>query len=252
MQKSSTMSEINSWLVNPGPLALADHEIHVWRAKLDCGDSLLRRFEATLAADEKVRAARFIFQPDRNSFIAARGILRELLSRYLNLSAEQIEFDYCPSGKPFLRRPLDPPLQFNISHSHGLAVLSFSPRRHLGVDVELVRPDFSGDEIAARYFSPPEIVELRALPSSLRAEGFFLCWTLKEAYVKARGEGLNIPLASFDISFTPGRPERLRSSDSERWSLCSFRPDSRYVGALVAEGAGWQPRYWDWQPRDPV
>jgi 4'-phosphopantetheinyl transferase len=241
------MSDFNSWALNPGPLELAENEIHIWRAYLDCGDTALRHFETTLASDETARADRFIFQPDRNKFIAARGILRDLLGKYLKRSPADLDFDYQPEGKPFLRKPSDQSLQFNVSHAHGLAVFSFARRRELGVDVELVRPDFAGDEIATRFFSAGEVAELRALPSSLRTEGFFLCWTLKEAYVKARGGGLNIPLNSFHVSFTPGQPERLRSQDSSRWSVCSFRPDPRYVGALVAEGAAWQPRYWDWK-----
>jgi 4'-phosphopantetheinyl transferase len=242
------MSDFNPWAPGPELPALGENEIHLWRANLDCGDPALHQFEATLAPDEKARANRFVFQTDRNSFAAARGILRELLGRYLNHTPSELEFDYHPEGKPYLRRPFDQSLQFNISHSHGLALFSFARGRELGVDVELVRPDFSGDEIAIRFFSPDEIAELRALPSSLRAEGFFLCWTLKEAYVKARRGGLSIPLDSFHVSFTPGQPERLRSQDSSRWSLCSFRPDPRYVGALVAEGPDWLPRYWEWKP----
>jgi 4'-phosphopantetheinyl transferase len=242
------MSDLNLWALNPGPLELGENEIHIWRAYLDCGDAALRHFETTLALDEKARAVRFIFQPDRNRFIAARGILRDLLGKYLDRSAADLEFGYQPEGKPFLRKPADQSLRFNISHAHGLALFSFARGRELGVDVELIRPDFAGDDIAARYFSADEIAELRALPSSLRSEGFFLCWTLKEAYVKARGGGLNIPLNSFHVSFTPGQPKRLRSQDSSRWIVCSFRPDPLYVGALVAERAGWQPRYFDWKP----
>jgi 4'-phosphopantetheinyl transferase len=241
------MSDFNSWALNPGTLELAENEIHIWRAYLDCGDSALGHFETTLASDETARANRFIFAPDRNRFIAARGILRDLLGRYLKRPPTDLEFDYQPEGKPFLRKPSDQSLQFNLSHTHGLAMFCFARGRELGVDVELLRPDFAGDEIAARFFSADEIAELRALPSSSRTEGFFLCWTLKEAYVKARGGGLNIPLDSFHVSFTPGQPERLRSEDSSRWSICSFRPDPGYVGACVAEGAGWRPRHWDWK-----
>jgi 4'-phosphopantetheinyl transferase len=242
------MSDFSSWAPPADPVSLGENEIHIWRAYLDPGDTALHYFETILASDEKLRAGRFIFQPDRNRFITARGILRDLLGRYLNRAAADLEFGYQPEGKPFLRNSSGQSVQFNISHAHGLALFAFARGRELGVDVELVRPDFAGDDIAARFFSADEIAELRALPSSLRTEGFFLCWTLKEAYVKARGGGLNIPLNSFHVSFTPGKPERLRSQDSSRWSLCSLRPQAGYVGALVAEGSRCQPRCFDWTP----
>jgi 4'-phosphopantetheinyl transferase len=243
------MSDANSWVLNAEHPVLGESEIHVWRAYLDCEETVLRQFEATLASDEKARASRYHFQRDRDSFVAAKGVLRELLGRYLNRSPGQLEFDYSPRGKPALRKePLRRSVQFNVSHSHGLALFSFAIGRQLGIDVELIRPDFAGEEIAERYFSPQEIMELGGLPSSLRTEGFFLCWTRKEAYVKARGEGLHIPLDSFHVSLTPGHPARLQSEDCSRWMLRSLCPDRRYTGALVGEGSEWQLCCWDWKP----
>jgi len=134
-----------------------------------------------------------------------------------------------------------------VSHSQGWALLAFSLGRNLGVDVEFIRADVVTDEIAERYFSTQEIAELKALPQRMRAEGFFRCWTRKEAYIKARGEGLQIPLDSFHVSLTPGEPERLDSLDSSRWSLRQVNPDPRYAGALVAEGNDWELRCWDWK-----
>jgi 4'-phosphopantetheinyl transferase len=241
------MSDLNSWAPFPELVELVEGEIHVWRACLDCEDKMLLQFEATLTSDEKARADRFFFQRDRKSFVITRGILRELLARYLNRTPPQLEFDYNPQGKPFLHSDLiGRPVQFNVSHSHGLALFAFSVGRHLGVDIELIRPNSAGDEIAERYFSPQEVMELRALPLRLRDEGFFLCWTRKEAYVKARGEGLHIPLVSFHVSLTPGQPERLQSPDSSNWSLLSLRPSPEHVGALVGEGRNWRLRCWDW------
>jgi len=246
--KARAMSDFNSWELNPQPLELEEGEIHVWRVYLDCGETALRQFEATLAADEKARANRFFSERDRNGFIATRGALRELLGRYVKRSAVHLEFDYGPRGKPSLRRECSQQsVQFSVSHSHGLALLAFAVGRHLGVDVELVRPNFAGEEIAERYFSRQEVMELQALPASLRDEGFFLCWTRKEAYVKASGEGLQVPLKSFRVSLTPGEPERLQSADSFHWSLRSLQPDPQYVGALVGEGRDWRLRCCDWR-----
>jgi 4'-phosphopantetheinyl transferase len=238
----------NSWAPNSGQFEFEDQEVHVWRAYLDCEEIELHRFDETLAPDEKARADRFVFRQDRNRYVAARGALRELLGRYLDRSPAAIEFDYTTKGKPSLRAALNErSIQFNVSHSHGLALLAFALGRNLGIDVEFIRPELPADEIAQRYFSPKEVMELRTLPPSLRAEGFYLCWTRKEAYIKATGEGLHVPLESFNVSLTPGRPERLESTDSGRWSMRSLYPDPFYAGALVAEGQNLRLRQWDWE-----
>jgi 4'-phosphopantetheinyl transferase len=122
--------------------------------------------------------------------------------------------------------------------------------RRVGVDVEMVRTDFSGEKIAERFFSPPEVTELRNLPPAVQDEGFFLCWTRKEAYIKARGEGLQIPLKSFHVSLTPGEPARLQADDSSRWKLHSLLLDAPYVGAVVGEGKNWRLRGWEWKAGD--
>ena len=245
------MPDPKSWGPNPGPLALEEAEIHVWRAYLDRAEMVLHQFEATLSTDEKARADRFVFRRDRNHFVATRGLLRELLGMYLSRSPQDLQFDYGALGKPSLRGEIfNHAVQFNVSHSHGLALLAFTVGRNLGVDVEFVRPGFASEEIANRYFSPQEVAELRTLSPSLQEEGFFLCWTRKEAYVKARGEGLHIPLESFQVSLTPGQPETLKSPDSYRWRMWSLHPDPQYVGALVVEGQDMRLRQWGWQPPD--
>lgn len=241
--------DFDSWDLSPDRPALEEDEVHVWRASLDCGENVLHRFEATLAADEKNRAQRFVFQPDRNSYIAARGILRELLGRYLNRDPSEIEFDYGPQGKPALRNGWSQRMvQFNVSHSHGMALFAFSVGRQIGVDVELVRADFAGEKIAERFFSSQEVMELRSLPATAQDVGFFLCWTRKEAYIKARGEGLQIPLKSFHVTLTPGEAARLQADDGSRWTLRSLRLKARYVGAVMGEGKGWKLRGWEWRP----
>jgi 4'-phosphopantetheinyl transferase len=245
------MEDHNGWAPNSEHFEFEDQEIHVWRAYLDGEEIGLHRFEETLAPDEKARANRFVFPQDRNRYVAARGALRELLGRYLNRSPAELEFDYTSKGKPSLGATLNErSIQFNVAHSRGLALLAFALGRNLGIDVEFVRPEFPGDEIAERYFSPKEVMELRTLPPSLRAEGFYLCWTRKEAYIKATGEGLHIPLESFNVSLTPGRPERLESVDSSRWSMRSLYPDPLYAGALVAEGQHLRLRQWGWKARN--
>jgi 4'-phosphopantetheinyl transferase len=243
------MSDLSCWDPNFGKLELRESEVHIWRAYIHRTETVLDQLESTLSTDEQVRANRFVFRHDRDCFVGTRGILRELLARYLSCSPDGLQFDYSAQGKPSLRAEIfKQSIQFNVSHSHGLALLAFSVGRDLGVDIEFVRSSFAIEEIADRYFSAREVAELKALPPTMRAEGFFLCWTRKEAYIKARGEGLQIPLDSFHVSLTPGMPERLQSLDSFRWNLRSLSPDPRYVGALAAEGNDWQLRCWNWEP----
>jgi 4'-phosphopantetheinyl transferase len=239
----------SNWQSGPVEPHLQPNELHVWRASLACGSATLDRMEASLAEDEKKRAQRFLFQRDRNHFIAGRGILRDLLAKYLSRAPAELKFRYGPQEKPALDvDDSQQSVRFNLSHSHGLAVFAFSLDREVGIDLELVRPDFATDEIAARYFSARELAELHALPANARAQGFFLCWTRKEAYVKARGAGLYIPLDSFSVSLTPGQFEILQSVDSEQWTVRSLRPGAGFLGAIVAEGSGWRLRQFDWQP----
>jgi 4'-phosphopantetheinyl transferase len=246
MKRDQPKYDVEHWHLNPGSLELAREEVHVWRAYIECERPVLGQLEATLSIDEKERANRFHSQNDRNRFVATRAILRELLGRYTNRAPADLEFDYGPQGKPALRKKsLSPSLQFNVSHSCRVALLAFSVGRRLGVDVEQVR-GFVGEEIADRFFSPQEVEELRALPISLKDEGFFLCWTRKEAYVKASGEGLHVPLDSFHVTLTPGKPECLQSIDSLDWTLLSLCPDPEYAAALVGEGRGWNLRTWTW------
>jgi 4'-phosphopantetheinyl transferase len=238
------MSASVQWLAPVETPELPENEVHIWRASLKVDSAALRRFEGLLADDEKIRAERFIFDRDRNRFIAARGILRDVLGRYLQRPPQDIDFVYGPRGKPAIASGGErPSIHFNLSHAHGLTAIGVARERELGIDIELIRPEFAGEGIAKRYFSPKEVNELNRLPTELRTEGFFHCWTRKEAYIKAQGDGLSIPLQSFEVSLTPGLPAELNSADGSRWSLRSFAPNSGYVGAIVVEGSSWQLRY---------
>jgi 4'-phosphopantetheinyl transferase len=244
---SLPMTIPTKWLAAPADLTIAAGGVDLWRASLAVAPEVLGRLRRHLDETERTRAGRFVFEHDANHFIAARGILRELLARYLKCSPAEPEFEYGPRGKPMLR-PRSARLRFNLSHSHGMAAYAFACDRELGIDIELIKPDFGGQEIAQRYFSTCEVAELTALPAEERVQAFFLCWTRKEAYIKAVGGGLEIPLKSFSVSLTPGRPGELRSGDASRWELHSFQPAPDYAGALVAEGEGLSIRYWDSRP----
>jgi 4'-phosphopantetheinyl transferase len=240
------------WKTYPDRLRMTEREVHVWRADLHASSSVQERLVACLSAEEKSRAERFVFARDRDFWVACRGILRQILSLYLDEHPGNIEFIREPAGKPRLgpyRQSSEPPIMFNVSHSNGLALVALTLEQEVGIDLEKVRSEFATHEIAERYFSRQEQAEFRSLPDELQTEAFFLCWTRKEAFVKARGEGLQVPLDSFAVSLTPGRPEVLTSADTERWQMFSFSPAPSYVAALVTEGRKTERYFWEWQPK---
>lgn len=224
--------------VSPRRIELGADELQLWHASLDCDRTSLERLAGTLSADERARAARLVFERDRDHFIVARGTLRELLGAYLGCGADCVSFSYGRQGKPALLAPDggQPELFFNVSHSQGMAIFAFARDRELGVDIEKIDPARAGEEIARRFFSRDEVAEFLALPPELKAEGFFRCWTRKEAYVKARGAGLQMALDSFSVSLSLKAPARFRGADCAGWTMYCVEAPASYVAALVAEG----------------
>ena len=222
---------------------LPAEEVHVWRAVLEVSARMLDQLRTTLSADELARAARLHFPRDRVRFIAAHGIVRHILSGYLNAAPGGLEFATNEYGKPALAGNWGGALSFNLSHSGELVLLALTRGREVGVDVEQFLPARADSAIAENYFSPSEFARLRGLPAGLRPRAFFNCWTRKEAYIKARGMGLAIPLDSFDVSLAPDEPAALLrtpdAGDAETWQLRQLELGERYVGALVAAGSGW-------------
>jgi 4'-phosphopantetheinyl transferase len=225
---------VAAWSKSPAILSLPKNEVHVWRAWLDAEPAEYLRLREFLSEDEIARADRFVFPRDREHFVVARGKLRKFLGLYLQLPPQSLRFVTGKFGKPSLAEHDN--FRFNVTHSYGLALYAFAMDRDLGIDAEKIRRDFGGMDIAERYFSRAEQNELRELAAELQSAAFFLCWTRKEAYIKAHGDGLQIPLASFDVSLTPGKPETLQSPDSHRWNLSSFTPAPEYAAAMVTEG----------------
>jgi 4'-phosphopantetheinyl transferase len=213
------------------------NDIHVWHAALDRDESVLARLQATLSPDERARADRFRFAKDKNHYTVARGLLRELLGKYLQQDPASLEFSYGPHGKPALAGKNAPSgLSFNLSHSFGLAVYAIARGRNLGIDVERIQPESAGEDIARRFFSPREVSDLRALPAEARTEAFFLCWTRKEAYIKALGTGLYTPLDGFSVSLGPGQCAEFLGGVDSRWHIAAFEPAEGYAAAVVYDG----------------
>jgi 4'-phosphopantetheinyl transferase len=205
----------------------------------------------TLSADERARAERFYFQKDRERFIVSRGLLRVILGRYLDMEPSQLQICYTSHGKPALARESGwDVLRFNVSHCQGLALYAITRGREVGVDLERLRTDFTAEQIANRFFSPREVAALRALPPNVRQAAFFTYWTLKESYIKARGEGLMLPLNKFDVVLVPGEPPTLNTKgdpqEASRWSLRKLAAGPGYVAALAVEGHDWRIKCWQW------
>jgi 4'-phosphopantetheinyl transferase len=220
-------------------------DIHVWQATIDREAAMIGQLEAALSLDEKARAARFHFANDRNRFVVARGLLRVLLGAYLRQSPASIEFSYGQHGKPALSGGNSSSgLCFNVSHSSGFAVYAIAKGRNLGIDVEHIRPESAGEDIAQRYFSAREVSDLRTLSPEARVEGFFNCWTRKEAYLKATGMGLQIPLDSFAVSLLPGQPAQFLGGVDPRWHLAAHHPAEGYAAAVVYDGAPCSLKYY--------
>ena len=241
-----------SWRTPLRHPSLGCDEVHVWRARLDRNATEVCDLQELLSAGERIRAGRYRFEKHRNRFIVARGLLRTILSRYQDTKPSALRFHYGPCGKPYLAITAnDEPLDFNVSHSHGLALFAVTRGREVGVDLECIRRGFACETVAQQFFSPRENSILHALPTDeLKHRAFFACWSRKEAYIKARGEGLSVPLDQFDVSLVPGEPAKLlghRIAPQEvfRWSFQELLPDRSYAAAVVAAGQGWQLCCWD-------
>jgi len=232
------------WKPAPERFSLGDEDVHVWRASLNQTVAVVSAHRQILAPDELERAAKYHFQRDRDRFIVARAVLRRLLASYLQSEPARLRFRTNEYGKPSLDIEAGrEALRFNLSHSHDLALYAVVSKREVGVDLEYIQQDFDTKQIAERFFSTREIAALNALPANLQTESFFRCWTRKEAYVKARGEGLSLPLEQFDVSLSPDDPAALLNvagnpAEASRWSLRELTPAPGYMAAIAIEGKG--------------
>lgn len=231
------MTPVLRWAPLPDAPRLADGAVHVWALALDEPAAAPERWWASLSADERARAERFRFERDRRRFVAAHGQLRALLGRYCGRPAHAVAFTFNAYGKPAVP---DAALSFNLSHSGEVALIAVAAAGRLGVDVEVVRADLAGLAIAEQFFTSAEVAELRGLPEAERVPAFFNCWTRKEAFVKARGEGLSLPLKDFDVSLAPGAPAALLHTrpdpaEAARWTLMALEPADGYVAALATD-----------------
>jgi 4'-phosphopantetheinyl transferase len=218
---------------------LSNNEVHVWMIALDQDPTLTGHYYQELSVDERNRAERFHFERHRRRFIISHRALRGILSHYLACHPAEIQFDLTSYGKPGLSGSLKASgVHFNLTHSHELAVVAATQQHEIGVDVEYIKTMGDMEKIAARFFSKPEYAAYLELPQDQRAHGFFNCWTRKEAFIKAIGEGFSYPLDQFDVTLTPGDPVRLLRigddpEEAPHWTLESFQHGVDYIGSVA-------------------
>lgn len=233
------------------PATAKTRDVEVWL--IPCGSSMGSDCSGELLSpDERERANRFHREVDRNRFRVVHTAMRMILAEYLNVGPEEIVFSSATGVKLELdSRFSGAGIQFNLSHSSELALLAVAKGARVGVDIEWIKPEFPIDEVAARFFSAAEISVLNTLPADERVEAFFSCWTRKEAYIKALGEGLSVPLDSFDVVFGSQRAAALvvvRDNPGEvsRWRMYDLNVPKDYKAALVVEGNAHQLRQFQW------
>lgn len=238
------------WTDAPQRLGLPADEIHVWRTDVAIASSRLQTFFATMSSTETTRAERCYFNGDHDRFVTSRGILRDILHRYLNLEPQDVCIQCNEYGKLRLGTDLAPhSIRFNVSHADNLSVYAITRDQEIGIDIERVRADFVDFGIAERFFSRAEVAALRSLPSKQRTQAFFNCWVRKAAYVKAVGRGVSTSMDSFDVALVPGQPAAvLRSMDATTscWSLFEVIPRLGYAGAVAVEGNPVLSKLWTW------
>lgn len=230
-------------------LTLELNHVQIWQADLNLSRLILQSLEKLLSSDEQQRAQRFKFEKDRYSFIAARGILRTILSRYLRIDPEMIQFNYSAKGKPFLAQ-VSLPINFNLSHSQGKAIYAIALNQTLGIDLEAIR-SIEALSLAKRFFCESEYRWLASLSPQEQNSAFFKLWTCKEAYLKATGEGL-VGLQEVEIALPLSSPIQLLKISNQPelakdWRLYLLPlEDDQFAATLAIQNPDAQLQYFNY------
>jgi 4'-phosphopantetheinyl transferase len=226
---------------------LSDGAIHAWCANVAQPDEQIGWLRDTHSREEKERADRIQLEENRKRFIAGRGVLRVILSKYTGCAPRDLRFDLGPHGKPALNPQFGGgAIRFNVSHSRDLVLCIVSLHRNVGVDVEFVRPLPAIDRMAARVLSSHEAEAWRTLPAEEKLAAFFATWTRKEALVKGLGERLSATFARVDVSLVPGQQAVMLPGQAGRpdWMIYPLPLSDGYVGAVAVEGGIEQALHW--------
>jgi 4'-phosphopantetheinyl transferase len=231
---------------------LVPGNVHVWRALLDDSPERASRYRAYLSADELTRADRCRTPHPQYQFVVTRGILRMLLSQYMEIRPAQLQFETQPRGKPVLRTASSFPIQFNVSHTRGMALIALTTQHAVGIDVEWIDRKVQDGDIAERYFSARESEYLASLPPPERTRQFFSYWTCKEAYLKMQGRGIAKGLAQCEVTMNldqlqVGLTHVDQPGQGEDCSLYRITSGSGHVGAIAIACSSAQVSYWNWE-----
>ncbi len=244
------------WLPPPANINLGPSSLAIWSIRLDQAKSITAGLESLLSASEKETADRFHIERNRSRYIVAHGRLRQILSRYADTAPEQLAFGHGAHGKPFLSQDCrGDSVRFNLSRSQEIGLCAVAYGQEVGVDVEWVRPLNGMEPLVHRFFSPMEIADWHEVDESQKLETFYHYWTCKEAFVKARGDGLTLPLNQFDVAFSPSAPPRLAriqgdATEAANWHLQTLTPATGYRAAVALPGLHWQVDCWRWPESD--
>lgn len=224
------------------------NEVHIWLIPFDKIINEISFFEDLLSQNELSRAGRFYFEMDKNKFIVGRGILRLIISKYSGIFPSQINFIYNEFGKPSLEKGQNSMfLEFNTSHSASFVTIGITIVAQIGIDIENLERKSDLLELAKRYFAEGEYTKLSSLPKELLTEGFYNCWTRKEAFIKALGNGLSYPLDTFEVTLAPyeeTRFSKIAGGNVDEWKLINIKPPSKYVGAIAINRKSNELKYW--------
>jgi 4'-phosphopantetheinyl transferase len=243
------------WRLAPDSIEQMEHVINVYRIMLDISDGDIEDMARLLAPEERQRADRFKFPKHRARFIACRAQLRLVLAGFNQLPPDSLVFTYNQFGKPSLTNACGgSSIQFNVTHSHDLGLIAVTTGMQVGIDIERIRPDIDFRHISRQFFAKGEVKSLMSLPPEQQVEAFYTCWTRKEAFLKARGEGLTIPLDHFEVSLKPDEPPRLLHSSPTiqglaDWTFSDIKPGTGYTASLAVNRRDWQFNCWQWPLR---
>ena len=239
-----------TWQTAPSDLGISPQHVDIWLTSTELGEGQVRAYRESLSQGERARAQKFKSDAKYREYIVTRGLLRQTLTSMAGLDIAGVDFLDDEHGKPCLdSRVAGETIAFNVSHSHGLALVALTPGGRLGVDLEKIRPEVDWLPLARRYFSGTEFRALDEFPEDLRLKAFFTCWTRKEAFVKALGAGVVYGLKEFDVSIDPDEAYaaltlRRPDEDAARWLIKNIPVPGNHVAALVLDRPACQFRLW--------
>jgi len=238
----------DSWQQTPKTLDLSSDHIDIWLCHLKDLSKNIDEFYSLLAKDERERADKLKIEDKRKQYIITRGSLRQRLGSLTNLEPKDFVFEYMEHGKPVLANdPRYADITFNISHSNDFSLIAITLKQVIGIDIEKINPDSDHQQLVTRFFSMVEQSEFQALPEKIKAKAFCACWTRKEAFIKAVGDGVSYGLDNFDVSIDPENQSskiNLHQDSDETWSVHHLPINDDYIGCLVSNSDDVNVRCW--------